>query len=157
MRVGPYWTHLKESGQHVINGTPPCADISQELQGLDFDNLRWLIREPPFLVSILEITIEGMSMFTWSSNSLDRCPSLWYRTRRDSVITRQRVSVLVTSHTRCGIHHLSRTKINNVGKAHDPMIMCIKGNITHCQHHLKHLYHGIIIWCVVKGDMSHLE
>jgi len=64
MRVGPYRTHLKESVQHVINGIPPCANISQELQGLDFDNLRRLIREPPFLVAILEITIEGVSTFT---------------------------------------------------------------------------------------------
>ena len=64
MRVGPYQTHLKESGQHVINGIPPCADISQELQGLDFDNLRQLICEPPFFVAILEIMIEGASTFT---------------------------------------------------------------------------------------------
>ena len=56
--------HLKESGQHVINRIPPYADISQELQGLDFDNLRRLIREPPFLVAILEIMIEGASTFT---------------------------------------------------------------------------------------------
>ena len=63
MRVGPYQTHLKESGQHMINGTPPCADISQELQGLDFDNVRQLIREPPFFVAILKIMIEGVSTF----------------------------------------------------------------------------------------------
>jgi len=157
MRVGPYWTHLKELGQHVINGIPPCANILQELQGLDFDNLRRLIREPPFLVAILEITIEGVSTFTWSSNSSDRCPSLWYGTRRDGVVTRQRVSVLVTSHTRCSIYHPSRTKINNVGEAHDPTIMCIKGNVTRCQHCLKRLHHGIIIQRVVEGDMSHLE
>jgi len=52
MRVGPYQMHLKESGQHVINRIPPYADISQELQGLDFDNLRRLIHEPPFFVAI---------------------------------------------------------------------------------------------------------
>jgi len=48
----------------MINRIPPYADILQELQGLDFDNLRRLICEPPFFVAILEIMIEGTSMFT---------------------------------------------------------------------------------------------
>ena len=156
MRVGPYRMHFKKLGQHVINWIPPCADILQELQGFDFDNIRWLPHEPPFLFAIYNITMEGISMLTWSLNGSDRCASLYYGIRRNGVIIRQRVTIVVTSPIRGGMYHLSRAKIDNVSKAHDPMIVHIKENVAGCHPLLKWLHHCFFVCSIVESDMSYL-
>jgi len=157
MRVGPYRTHCQESGQHVINGIPPCADIAQKLQGFDLGNLRRLpLCEPPILVAMFDSWIEGVSTLTWSSNDLDHCASSWYGIRRNNGIIRQIVTIIVSISVRCSEYCLSRAKIDDMSETHNMMIVCIKGNITLCKHSLECHHHGLIIGGIVKSKMPNL-
>jgi len=157
MRVGPYRMHCQELGQHVINGIPPCADIAQELQGFNLDNLRWLpLCEPPILVAMFDSWIEGVSMLTWSSNDLDHCASSRYGIRRNNGIIGQIVTVIIGISIRHGEYCPSRAKIDDMSKTHNTTIMHIKGNVALCKHSLKRRYHGLIIGGIVKSKMPNL-
>ena len=157
MRVRPYRMHCQELGQHVINGIPPHADITQELQGFDLGNLRWLpFCEPPILVAMFDSWIEGVSMLTWSLNGSDHCTSLQYGIRRNNGIIRWIVTIIIGNSIRCGEYSPSRAKIDDISETDNMTIVWIKGNVMQCKHSLERRHHGLIIGGIIESKMPNL-
>jgi len=154
--------------KHIVHRIPPCAHIAQELQVFELDRLLPFF-EPPTRVALGNKLFEVSSMLTWSLNGPDHCASCLYGIGCwMSIITGRGVgiviiirwwgvSIIVHSPISHSTYHMPRTKIYHVCKAHDSAISCIKGNVMGCQHWLKLLHYGPVVWRIVHGEVSHLK
>ena len=71
-----YRTHFTKPVDHIVYGIPPCTDISQELQRLDFND-SLTIFEPMFSIAVLNDIIKSFSSCPRhpdsSDNSVTKC------------------------------------------------------------------------------------